>query len=45
MSNKKHLGDWVTDGHYPGDYPEVTRDDDQKAINMADKYLRWQMKS
>ncbi len=31
------LSDWVTEGRYPGDYPEATRDDAQKAINMAEK--------
>lgn len=30
------LTDWATEGRYPGDVPEATRDDAQRAIEMAE---------
>lgn len=31
------LSDWITEGRYPGDYPGATRDDANKAIQMAEE--------
>ncbi|KYH32986.1 HEPN domain-containing protein [Neomoorella mulderi] len=30
------LSDWVTEGRYPGDWPEATHEDAKKAIAMAE---------
>lgn len=31
------LSDWITEGRYPGNYPEAVKEDAQKAIDMAQK--------